>query len=372
MEKRLGAKLSGKFAEERDARAGMKKRYRVGILGATGAVGQKFMQLLAEHPWFEISAVAASERSAGKPYAEAVRWKLPAPIPARLRELEVRNLTPDLDCDFVFSALDSSVAGSAEEAFARAGYPVISNSKNHRMDDDVPLLVPEANPEHCELISIQKQRRGFDRGFIVTNPNCAVVGLVMVLKPLQDAFGVEAVSVTTLQAISGAGYPGVPAADIVENVIPYIEDEEEKIETEPRKILGTLEGSAVRPAGVTISAQCHRVPVVDGHLEAVSVRLRTKASPAEVSEALRSFSAEPQRLGLPSAPARPILVREERDRPQPRFDRDTAEGMAVVVGRIRSCPVLDIRLTLLSHNLVRGAAGAAVLNAELLAQKRFL
>ena len=372
MEKRLGAKLSGKSAEERDARAGMKKRYRVGILGATGAVGQKFMQLLAEHPWFEISAVAASERSAGKPYAEAVRWKLPAPIPARLRELEVRNLTPDLDCDFVFSALDSSVAGSAEEAFARAGYPVISNSKNHRMDDDVPLLVPEANPEHCELIPIQKQRRGFDRGFIVTNPNCAVVGLVMVLKPLQDAFGVEAVSVTTLQAISGAGYPGVPAADIVENVIPYIEDEEEKIETEPCKILGTLEGSAVRPAGVTISAQCHRVPVVDGHLEAVSVRLRTKASPAEVSEALRSFSAEPQRLGLPSAPARPILVREERDRPQPRFDRNTAEGMAVVVGRIHSCPVLDIRLTLLSHNLVRGAAGAAVLNAELLAQKRFL
>lgn len=362
-----------KKAEQKgDVQAGTMNRFRVGILGATGIVGQQLVQQLAEHPWFEVTELAASEKSAARTYASAVRWQLPSSPPPPITGLVVRHLTPNLDCDFVFSALDSSVAGAAEEEFARAGYPVISNSKNHRMDVDVPLLVPEANPQHCQLIPVQKKKRKFDKGFIVTNPNCSVIGLVLPLRPLQETFGVEAVSVTTLQALSGAGYPGIPAADILENIIPHIEGEEEKIETEPRKILGTLVGNSVQPAEITISAQCHRVPVLDGHLEAVSVKLRQKASPVEVSEVFRSFSAEPQRLGLPSAPEHPILVREECDRPQPRLDRTAGEGMAVVVGRIRECSVLDIRLTILSHNLVRGAAGAAILNAELLAQTGYL
>lgn len=348
------------------------KRYRVGLLGATGAVGQQFVQLLADHPWFDLCELAASDRSCGKPYAEVVRWKMASPISSRVKDLVVKSLSPDLECDLVFSALDASVAGSAEEEFAHAGYPVISNSSNHRMDDDVPLLVPEVNPDHCTLIGIQKQQRDYDQGFILTNPNCSVAGLVLALKPLEDAFGIQQVSVVTLQAISGTGYPGIPARDIVENVIPYIKDEEEKIETESLKILGTLDGSTVQKARITISAQCHRVPVMDGHLEAVSVNLTKEASPAQVIDALQSFASEPQRLGLPSAPAPPILIREECDRPQPRIDRNAGKGMAVVVGRIRKCPVMSIRFSLLSHNLIRGAAGAAVLNAELLAHRGYL
>ncbi len=348
------------------------RRYRAGILGATGLVGQRLVQLLANHPWFDVTEVAGSERSVGKHYRDAAGWRLAPRVPTRIGGLVVRKLEPNLDCDFVFSALDPSVAGPAEEIFSRAGYPVISNSRNHRMDEDVPLLIPEVNPQHVELIPLQKQRRSFGRGFIVTNPNCSVVGLALVLKPLADAFGIEAVSVVTLQAISGAGYPGVPAADILDNIVPHIEGEENKIEDEPRKILGTLVGHSIRLAPVTISAQCNRVPVLEGHLESVSIKLQKKGTPEEVSDVLQSFSAEPQRLGLPSAPVRPILVREECDRPQPQFDCYAGEGMAVVVGRIRPCPVLDIRLTLLVHNLVRGAAGAAILNAELLAVKGHL
>ncbi len=302
------------------------RRWRAGILGATGIVGQRLVCLLADHPWFEVTGVAASERSEGKRYAEAVPWRLEAPIPGRVRDLEVRDLSPNLDCDFVFSALDSSVAGPAEEAFARAGYPVISNCRNHRMDEDVPLLIPEVN-----------------------------------------AFGIAEVFVVTLQAISGAGYPGVASLDIADNVIPFIAGEEEKLQSEPLKILGTVEGNRFSPASVRISAQCNRVPVLDGHLECVSLRLQRKASPAEVAGALRNFRVAPQLETLPSALRHPIVVREECARPQPRLDRDAGNGMAVVAGHVRACPLFDVKFTLLSHNLIRGAAGAALLNAELLA-----
>lgn len=347
-------------------------KLKVGILGATGAVGQRFIQLLADHTWFEVSEVAGSRQSAGKRYSEAVNWKLDSPLPTRVRELVIKDLVPELDCHFVLSSLDAAVAGPVEEDFARAGYPVLSNSRNHRLDDDVPLVIPEVNPEHIEIISVQKKRRGFTDGFIATNPNCAAVGLALALKPLKDAFGIAEVFVVTMQAISGAGYPGVPAWDALGNVIPHIEDEEEKLEAEPLKILGGLQGEQFVPARIKISAQCNRVPVVDGHLESVSVRLNKKATVEEIKEALRSFEGEPQRLNLPSAPQHPIIVRDEPNRPQPRLDRNAENAMAVVVGRIRPCPILDFKLTLLAHNTVRGAAGAAILNAELLVNKGYL
>ncbi|HUK31843.1 MAG TPA: aspartate-semialdehyde dehydrogenase [Candidatus Acidoferrum sp.] len=340
---------------------------RVGVLGATGMVGQQIIHRLQAHPWFCVTALAASERSAGKCYAEATSWHISEPLPLKIGVLPVQSLDDDLDCDFVFSALDSSVAGAAEKDFARRGYPVISNSSNHRMEPDVPLIVPEVNPDHIALVETQRARRGYKSGFIVTNPNCSAAGLVIALKPIDDAFGVEAVSVVTMQALSGAGYPGVASLDVTDNVIPFISAEEEKLESEPLKILGGLRGDSIAPAEFRVSAQCHRVPVSHGHLEAVSIKLRTKASPDDVAAALREFRGEPQRLELPSAPAHPIEVREERDRPQPRLDRDAGGGMAVVVGRIRRCPLFDIRFVLLSHNLVRGAAGAAILNAEFLA-----
>jgi aspartate-semialdehyde dehydrogenase len=341
--------------------------FRVGVLGATGMVGQQLIHRLRAHPWFRVTALAASERSAGKSYADAVSWRISEPLPQEIGALPVQSLDEELDCDFVFSALDSSVAGAAEENFARRGFPVISNSSNHRMDADVPLIVPEVNPDHIALVEAQRARRGHTSGFIVTNPNCAAAGLVVALKPINDAFGVEAVSVVTMQSLSGAGYPGVSSIDATDNVIPYISAEEEKLESEPRKILGALCGDSIALAEFRVSAQCHRVPVSHGHLEAVSLKLRSKASPEEIAGVLREFRGEPQRLELPSAPTHPIEVREERDRPQPRLDRDAGCGMAVVVGRIRRCPVFDIRLVLLSHNLGRGAAGAAILNAEFLA-----
>jgi aspartate-semialdehyde dehydrogenase len=335
-------------------------------LGATGAVGQRFVQLLENHPWFEVAEVAASERSAGKTYAEAAGWRLDTPLPEGVRGLVVKDLRPNLDCDFVFSGLDSSVAGDAEEDFARAGYAVISNSRNHRMDADVPLLIPEVNPQHTGILPHQQAARKYPTGFIATNPNCSAIGLALALKPLEDAFGLEEVFVVTMQAISGAGHSGVAAGAIHDNVIPYISGEEEKMEAEPQKILGKLEGQRFVPAGFRVSAHCNRVPVIDGHTEAVSVRLKRKALLAEVREAFLNFTAEPQRLKLPFAPAHPILLREEADRPQPRLDRNAENGMAVVVGRLRPCPVGDFKFTLLSHNMIRGAAGAAILNAELL------
>src|SRR5215472_6381223 len=348
------------------------RKWRAGVLGATGMVGQRLVKLLADHPWFELTAVAASERSMSKTYAEAARWHLEGPIPEAARKLMVKDLAPNLDCDFLFSALDSSVAGKAEEDFARAGYPVLSNSKNHRMDPDVPLLIPEVNAAHVDAIHVQQKNRGYDTGFMVTNPNCSTAGLVLVLKPLADVFGLEKIFVVTLQAVSGAGYPGVPSLDILGNVIPFISGEEEKMEAEPQKLLGKWDGSRFIEAGLGISAHCNRVPVVDGHLECVSLRLKKTATLDEVREALRNFQVSAELASLPTAVKHPVVVLDEPDRPQPRKDSNAGHGMAAVVGRVRECPLLDVKLTLLSHNLVRGAAGAALLNAELLAAQGFL
>jgi aspartate-semialdehyde dehydrogenase len=348
------------------------KKWRAGVLGATGVVGQRLVKLLSPHPWFELTEVAASERSSGKTYADAVRWQLDGPIPESARGLLVKGLDPRLYCDFVFSALDSSVAGPAEEDFARAGYPVVSNSKNHRMDPDVPLLIPEVNAAHLDAIPVQQKNRGYRSGFIVTNPNCSTAGLVLVLKPLADVFGLEKIFVVTLQAVSGAGYPGVPSMDIHANVIPFISGEEEKMESEPQKLLGKWDGNRFVDAGLGLSAHCNRVPVLDGHLECVSLALKKIASLHEVREALRSFSVAPELASLPTAVRYPIAILDGQDRPQPRRDVDAGNGMAAAVGRIRECPLFDIKLTLLSHNLVRGAAGAALLNAELLAARGFL
>src|SRR5499425_46183 len=350
----------------------LENKWRAGVLGATGIVGQRLVKLLAGHPWFQLAEVAASERSSGRTYAEAVRWHLKAPILEIARELVVKGVEPTLDCDFVFSALDSSVAGPIEEDFARAGYPVVSNSRNHRMDADVPLLIPEVNASHLDAIPEQQKRRGYDTGFIVTNPNCSTAGLVLVLKPLADVFGLEKIFVVTLQAISGAGYPGVPSLDILGNVVPFISGEEEKMEAEPQKLLGKWDGSRFIEAGLGISAHCNRVPVVDGHLECASLRLKKTATLDEVREALRTFEVSPELASLPTGLKHPVVVHDGDDRPQPRKDANAGHGMAAVVGRVRECPLLDVKLTLLSHNLVRGAAGAALLNAELLAARGFL
>jgi aspartate-semialdehyde dehydrogenase len=347
------------------------RKWRAGVLGATGVVGQRLVDFLGNHPWFALTEVAASERSSGKTYAEAVRWHLDRPMPSVARGLVVKGLEPNLDCDFVFSALDASVAGTAEEDFARAGYPVVSNSRNHRMDPDVPLLIPEVNAAHVDAIPVQQKKRGYDTGFIVTNPNCSTAGLVLVLKPLADAFGLEKIFVATLQAISGAGYPGVASLDIQGNVVPFIGGEEEKMESEPQKLLGKWDGARFVGAGLGISAHCHRVPVMDGHLESVSLSLKKIASLGEVREALRNFEVSAELASLPSAVRNPVIVLDEADRPQPRRDVNLGNGMAAVVGRVRECPLLDVKLTLLSHNLVRGAAGAALLNAELLAARGF-
>jgi len=348
------------------------KKIKVGILGATGMVGQRFIQLLENHPWFEISALAASERSAGKTYQESMvgRWKLETPIPQNVAGMDVKECTPDLDCRVVFSALDSSVAGPVEEEFARQGYVVSSNSKNHRMDDDVPLLIPEINGDHLEIIPTQKKRLG-SKGFIVTNPNCSTVGLVMGIAPLHEKYGVTKIVVTTMQALSGAGYPGVASLDIIDNVVPYIGGEEDKVETEPQKILGTIKNNRFVMADMLISASCNRVNVKDGHLETVSVEMKTKPSREHLIATLKAYNPL-KGLDLPFAPSQPIVVREENDRPQPRFDRDEGKGMACVIGRIRKCPILDYKFLVLSHNTIRGAAGAAILNAEYMKVKGYL
>ncbi|MGB0650308.1 MAG: aspartate-semialdehyde dehydrogenase [Rhodothermales bacterium] len=343
------------------------------ILGATGAVGQKFVRLLEDHPWFTVTAVAASERSAGKRYRDAAHWIEPTPMPEGVADLEVQLCEPGLDCDLVFSGLDSSVAGTVEKAFASAGYPVISNAKNHRMDDDVPLLIPEVNPDHVDLIHRQTYS---DSGFIVTNPNCATVGLTMALKPLQDAFGIEAVHVTTMQALSGAGYPGVASLDAVANVVPYIGGEEDKLETEPLRILATRTGegphSSVTSLSIPISAQCNRVPVIDGHMECVSVKLVGSPSLVAIEKAIRGFTSPDEISVLPSSPASCLEVDHSDSAPQPRRDVHRGDGMTVSVGRVRSCPVFDARFVVLSHNTIRGAAGGAILNAELLAARGLL
>ena len=336
------------------------ERIPVAILGATGSVGQRFIQLLANHPWFRVHEVVASDRSAGKPYAAAADWRLETLVPEDVGGLTVKALGGELESRLLFSGLDSSVAGEAEEEYANRGCAVISNSKNHRMDGDVPLLIPEINADHLGAVDVQRRRR---KGYIVTNPNCSVMGLAIALAPLERAFGIEAVHVTTMQAISGAGYAGVASYAILDNVIPYIGGgEEEKIETEPRKILGRWKDERFAEATMTISAQVNRVPTIDGHLMTVSAKLREQAEIRDVRAAMESL--EP--LDLPSAPKRPIHYLDAVDRPQPRLDRDREHGMAVSVGRLRHCPILDIRFVALVHNTVRGAAGAAILNAELL------
>ncbi|HTK25862.1 MAG TPA: aspartate-semialdehyde dehydrogenase [Pyrinomonadaceae bacterium] len=341
------------------------KKYRVGILGATGTVGQRFVQLLQGHPQFEITALAASDRSAGKPYAEACAWKLSGSIPENVREIAVKPIEPPLDCDIVFSSLPSSVARETEEAFARAGYPVISNSSSYRMDEDVPLLIPEINHEHLGLIETQQKNRGYGKGFIVTNPNCAVVSFTPPLAALHEKFGVESVMVTTMQAISGAGYPGVASLDITDNVVPYIAGEEPKVETEAQKILGKFADGAITKADFSVSAQCFRVNVIDGHTASVRVNLRETATLEDVVAAIKAYPS----LKLHSSPQTFIDVTDEPTRPQPRLDRETGNGMTITVGRVFPDNIFDYKFVALSHNTVRGAAGAAVLNAELLIEK---
>jgi aspartate-semialdehyde dehydrogenase len=352
------------------------QKLRVGILGATGTVGQRFVQMLANHPQFEVTALAASDRSQNKPYAEACTWRLVGDMPAAVRKLPVLAPEPPLDCDFVFSSLPSDCARDVEEQFARAGYPVVSNSAAWRMEPDVPLLVPEINPEHLGMIAAQRRNHGFGRGYLVTNPNCSTIILVLALAPLETQFGLEAVTATTMQALSGAGYPGVASMDIADNVMPYISQEEEKMERETRKILGRLDGgagaAALREAPVRISAQCNRVDVTDGHLVAAKIKLAKPATLDEVRRAMQSFSGVPQELRLHTAPERPVIVREEADRPQPKLDRDAGRGMSVTVGRLFPDRVLDYRFMVLGHNTIRGAAGAAILNAELLVAKGLL
>ncbi len=340
----------------------------VGILGATGSVGQKFIELLSNHPWFKITDVAASERSADKKYKDAVNWILSSPLPENIAELVVKKCEPNLNCKIVFSGLDSSIAGEVETDFANAGYIVVSNSKNHRMDKDVPLLVPEINSDHLELV----RKQNYNGGFIVTNPNCSTIGMVLALKPLHDAFGIEAVNVVTMQALSGAGYPGVSSLDSLDNVIPFISGEESKLELEPMKILGSLNNHSIKETEINISAQCNRVAVVDGHLECVQVKLKNKATREEIISAWENFTGEPQKLDLPTAPKKPIHYFTENNYPQPRIHRNIDKGMAASVGRLREDKFFDFKFVVLSHNTVRGAAGGAILCAELLKAKGFL
>ena len=347
---------------------------KVAILGATGAVGQRFIELLQGHPWFEIAVLAASERSAGKKFHEACKWRLESEMPKGIGEMTVVNtalkeVKEAGDIDFVFSALPGNIAGPVETEFA-AEYPVVSKASAHRMEADVPLLIPEVNPEHLGLIPIQKKNRSWN-GFISTDPNCSTIQLAITLKAL-TGFGVKRLIVSTMQALSGAGYPGVPSLDIVDNVVPYISGEEEKMESETRKLLGTFDGKQVQPADMTISASCNRVDVKDGHLEAVYVELEQKPSIDEIKKAFRNFLGEPQKLKLPTAPERPIIVREEVDRPQPRFDRDAGKGMSIVVGRVRSDSIMTAKYLCLGHNTIRGAAGAGILSAELMAARKIL
>ncbi|OEU41959.1 aspartate-semialdehyde dehydrogenase [Methanosarcina sp. Ant1] len=332
---------------------------KAGILGATGAVGQRFVEALANHPWFEITALAASERSAGKTYKEAAGWRLDTAMPESVENIKVVPVDPKaVDADVVFSALPADLALTVEPEFAKAGFAVASNASSFRMEKDIPLVIPEVNPEHLRLLEVQQDTRGWD-GYIITNPNCSTIVMTLTLKPLMQ-FGLETIQVATMQAISGAGFSGVAAMAIYDNVIPYIGSEENKMETETLKLLGEFNGSEVVPADMTVSASCHRVPVVDGHTEAIWAGMRDKPTPEEVREAFLNF--DPKLGGLPSKPKKAIIVRDEIDRPQPRLDRNMGKGMSVSVGRIRE----GIRYIAMGHNTIRGAAGASVLNAELL------
>ncbi len=349
----------------------MPSKIPVGILGATGIVGQRFIQMLEHHPWFEPVWLAASDRSEGKEYAEAARWRLKTPIPASVATMKVSPATPDAAPHVIFAALDSAIAKEMEPRFADAGCAVITNSSALRMVKDVPLVIPEVNPDHIKLIECQSWRRK-NGGFVVTNPNCSAIGLVLALAPLHRRFQIETVMAVTMQAVSGAGYPGVASLDILGNVIPYIANEEEKMEEETQKLLGTLNGAGIIPAPFKMSAQCNRVAVEDGHTESVSLKFKKKAEAAEILEAWSEFRSLPQERSLPSAPEIPINYVDAKDRPQPRFDVDAGAGMTTTVGRLRPCNVLDWKFTVLTHNTIRGAAGAALLNAELLKDQGYL
>jgi len=343
----------------------MADRIPVAVLGATGAVGQRFIQLLADHPWFEVVAVAASERSACRPYAQAANWVIPGDPPPRVGEMAVHPLEPDLPAKIVFSALPSSVAREIEPAFARAGYAVCSNASAYRQEPGVPLLIPEINADHVAMIPSQRTERGW-QGFIVTSPNCTTTGIVMPLKPLDKAFGLRQVFATSMQAISGAGHPGVASLDILDNIVPYIPGEEEKIEAETRLLLGRMVDGRRTEADVVISAQANRVPVLDGHIVCLSLGFARSPMVEDAVAVLAGFRGPDVVRALPSAPEHPILVRPEPNRPQPRRDRDAEGGMAITVGRLRECPLLDLRLVSVSHNTLRGAASGSILNAELL------
>ena len=355
----------------------MTSKIPVGILGATGTVGQRFIQLLHEHPWFEIAWLAASDRSTGKAYAEAAKWNLSMPIPAKIAAMKVSAAAPDNSTPkLVFAALDATAAQQIEPAFAEAGHAVVSNSSAFRMAEDVPLIIPEVNGDHVPLIKTQKWYKK-NGGFMVTNPNCSAIGLVLALAPLYRRFGIDKIFVATMQAISGAGYPGVPSMDILGNVIPYIAKEEDKMEAETRKLLGSLvesslNGSRVIDADLTLSAHCNRVAVEDGHTESVSLKLRKPATAEEIIEAWNDFRCLPQNLKLPTAPEQPVIYESAPDRPQPRLDRDRGRGMSAVCGRLRPCNIFDWKFTVLSHNTIRGAAGAAVLNGELLKAQGYI
>lgn len=345
----------------------MSNKRKVAILGATGAVGQRYIQLLQNHPWFKIEVLAASERSSGKKYGAACNWLMESELPAEIAEMPVVNSNVESvenvsDVDLVFSALPGDLAGSVESEFASI-YPVFSKASAHRMEKDVPLIIPEINPDHAELIKIQQEVRGW-KGFISTDPNCSTIQMAITLKPLMQ-FGLTQVMVTTLQALSGAGYPGVPSLDIIDNVVPFISGEEDKMETEAKKILGTLSQGIIHNANFDLSASCNRVNVKDGHLECISVKLDQEPSIDQIEAAFEGFNGAPQLLHLPSAPAKPIIVRRENNRPQPRYDRNAGNGQSVVVGRIRKDPIMNIKYVCLGHNTVRGAAGGGILSAEL-------
>ncbi|KAI0565823.1 aspartate-semialdehyde dehydrogenase (AsA dehydrogenase) [Gracilaria domingensis] len=348
----------------------------VAVLGATGSVGQRFMQLLDNHPWFEVKALGASPRSAGKKYSDAVSWKQAVPIPGQMADIVVSECTPDDpafdDVKIVFSGLDATFAGDVEDAFAKAGRAVFSNAKSHRMDPDVPILIPPVNLSHLDMIPIQRKNRGYDSGFIITNANCSTTAMAIGIKPIMEKFGIEKVIVSTMQAISGAGYPGLSGMDILDNVVPFIGSEEEKMQTESKKIFGAVGDGSFVPAEFNISAMCNRVHVLDGHTECLSLKLRSQATPEDVVNAIKSYPSITSDLGLPSAPQHDIVYHPAKDRPQPRMDRMVGNGYTVTVGRVRECNVFDVRLVVFGHNTIVGAAGGSLLNAELCVQKGYI
>lgn len=351
----------------------------VGILGATGMVGQQYLQLLVEHPWFEVCFLASSELSAGKIYKEAIsgRWHMNKSIPERFLNFPVHCIDEiemaKKSCSFIFSAISNDAAKIYEERYAESGLPVISNASYHRQSADVPVLIPEVNPDHAQIIPIQRKNRNWERGFIVAKPNCSLQSYMIPLSPLHQQFKVTRLLVTTLQAISGAGYPGVSSLNIMDNIIPYIADEEEKSEQEPLKMWGHIQDNGIVPDNkICISAHCNRVPVLDGHLACVSVQFEQKPNEKEILNIWKNFQGTPQQLKLPSAPEYPIFYREESDRPQPRQDRNAGNGMSVTVGRLRKCSLFDYRFVALSHNTIRGAAGGGILNAEFLLHQGYL